>query len=83
MHIHFRELFCRLFALWRAVFPDCTWSTALETCGAKGPRPEYGITGYIEISRVNRQVFKHKYVHKSGHVASIQRMGPLAGSSLK
>lgn len=31
MHIHFLEFFCSFFAFWRAVFPCCTWSTALET----------------------------------------------------
>lgn len=31
MHIHFLEFLCKLFAFWRAVFPDCTWSTADET----------------------------------------------------
>ena len=32
MHIHLREFFCSFFALCRAVVPDWTWSTALETC---------------------------------------------------
>ena len=31
IHIHFLEFFCKLFALWRAVFPDWTWSTAFDT----------------------------------------------------
>lgn len=33
MHIHFRELFCKLFARCKAVFPEFTWSTAFETWG--------------------------------------------------
>lgn len=31
MHIHFLEFLCSDFAFCRAVFPDCTWSTAAET----------------------------------------------------
>lgn len=59
MHIHFLELLCKLLAFWRAVFPDCTWSTADETW---------------EIQKIERQFTKtvdwkstvgHKYTYCS------------------
>jgi hypothetical protein len=45
--MHFLDLFCRLFAVWRASVPDFTWSTAFVTCTQKMQKSWTHFTGKI------------------------------------
>lgn len=56
MHVHLRVFFCSFFAFCKAVVPDCTWSTALDTCVEMTYNIDYWANVYTEKKKHNELI---------------------------